>query len=119
MNDFERRLKSLRLARPPEDLEEQIFGPKRTLGYSLKKLFQFPVRLGWAAAFSVAMGIAGTLIGQVLAAWNPAIDARPETTLVVEIVRTTAERPDFDFTDAPAEFLPGGLSDTVEIHEEG
>ena len=52
MDDFELRLKRIRLAKPPGDMKERIFASEPE-GPRILAIFRRRVPLGWAALFAV------------------------------------------------------------------
>jgi hypothetical protein len=117
MDDFELRLKGVSWSKPSAGLGRRIFG--KTPGQpSLRAIFQRRIRLGWAAAFSLAVGVAGFLLSDLLSGASSEASLSPGTTLEVQIIESPSSRHDFDFARVSRDFLSGDVAVRVETEEE-
>ena len=65
MQDFEDRLKTLPMRKPSDALRERIFGEK-TRQSALRSIIYRRIPVAWAAAVSIAIGLAGFFIAFLL-----------------------------------------------------
>ncbi|MHC4474041.1 MAG: hypothetical protein ACYTEL_00240 [Planctomycetota bacterium] len=111
MDDFELRLKSVPLAKPPTEMKTRIFGPEPDRPM-LVDIFRFRVPVAWAAVFALFTGLAGMYLSQWL---RPPTPTLPAQTITVQIMKSPSDRNIFDFTEPAADFLPGEL--TLRVQE--
>ena len=109
MDDFELRLKRVRVSRPSGELKKRIFGERS----GIISIFRRRIPLGWAALIALFAGLMGMYISPWL---RPA--PLPAKAVIVQIIKAPSERNPFDFTEATAEFMPGELTVKVKAPEE-
>jgi len=114
MDNFERKLKSLPLARPSRGLKNRIFGRTPGIG-RFSGLFRQRITLGWAALFAVMTGLMGMYLAR-LGAVSP--QAPRKAAVQIQIIRAASDKNVFDFTEPAVNFMPGRLTGTVETAEE-
>jgi len=120
LKEFERYLKSLPLRNPSPQLRRRIFG-RPPLSTRLVSLFQRPVRLGWAAMFSLALGFGGFSLDRVVDATTSKPIAKKYVEVEVHLVSVPSEpsdRHDFDLSTRSNGFLGGEVSFEVEKRKE-
>jgi len=110
MDEFERRLKTIPLARPSRDAKSKIFGSAP----GIFAIFRRRIPLGWAALFAVFSGLAG----MYLPWWFRGPAPLPTRAVIVQIIKAPSERNVFDFTEPAADFIPGDLTVKVESPKE-
>ncbi|HUW20793.1 MAG TPA: hypothetical protein VMW16_15955 [Sedimentisphaerales bacterium] len=108
MDDFEFRLKTIALAKPPGQMKSRIFGDRPGVVFILRRR----IAIGWAAVFAIFAGLAGMYISPWV---RP---APPAKAVIVQIIRAPSDRNVFDFTEATGEFMPGELAVKVKQPEE-
>ena len=118
MDRFEKRLKSLPLARPPESLKRRIFGSDINQA-DWRGLCQRSINLGWAASLSLAAGLIGFFLASLFQASNPEIRSTMTPTLNIQIIERESAQNVLDFTRPNSEFLTGEISIRVDTENEG
>jgi len=113
MDEFELRLKNLLLSKPSEDLRGRIFGrgPDRAV---LAGILRRPIRLGWAVAFALAIGLVGFFSARLQSEITAPRSISPEVIVEICIVESGSNRNDFDLTKPSTHFLSGDLTVGVE-----
>ena len=79
------------MRRGDETSESTPFGPEPE-GFSFRNLFRRPVRLGWAAGFSIVMGAAGFLLTLTIVRVNQVEEPVRATEVLVRIVERAPDR---------------------------
>lgn len=111
MDDFELRLKTLRLATPPDDMKRRIFGDRPSESWFVA-IVRRRIPLGWAAVIALVAGIAGMFGPQP---WKTrAVPPLQPVVHVTQIIKSPSDRNLFDFTEPAADWMPGELSVKVQ-----
>lgn len=111
--DLEKRLRSMSVVEPSDNLRRRIFGEKAE-SRGLRGLLDFPVRLRWAAALALATGLAGYSLARVGQSAAPVVASPRINQIQVQIVDAPVTQHVFDFTETSQDFLPGELDVRVE-----
>jgi hypothetical protein len=119
MDEFERQLAKLPLARPSAGLKQRIFGgmdEQVTRRSWLRGVLRHGVSLGWAASLAVAAGLAGALIvGSSSQPDKPLMMIPAEQTVTIQL---ESEKNVFDFTRTNVESIYDDVDVAVTTDEE-
>jgi len=118
MDEFEKKLKTLTLVQPSQDLRLRIFGtpPKERVW---DRMFSRRIPLAWAAGAALVMWLAGFLMAFLFNHLNPPPSQGSRPTMNVNIIYEAPQAPNlFDFTNSTPDFLPGKFQVKVETKGE-
>ena len=108
MEDFEQKLKSLKISKLSKDLRNRIF-PQESKKQPLKWIFFRHISLGWAALFAIIMGLFGFFLAQFLYTQRTPSILREPSIVKIQIIESSTTQNVFDFTKTSVDFLPGEL----------
>ncbi len=118
MDDLERKLKTLRLRPPSDNLDDRVLGdaPPRVIPAPWWNRYRVPV---WAAAAaSLLMVLLGFAGGATLVARRPVTVVQTSPPVVeMRVVYTNSPTNPFDVTRSSQDLLPGPMN--VKVHVEG
>jgi hypothetical protein len=117
MRDVEKRLRSLAVPEPSENLRKRIFGEKPALG-GWKRAFALRISLVWAASAALVAGLVGYSIPHGATGMAQRAPSLEPAMIRVQIVETPATHHLFDFTETSKDFLPGSLTVRVKTNGE-
>jgi hypothetical protein len=119
MDNFEKQLARLPLARPSSGLKQRIFENMDETAARpswLRGIFRNGVSVGWAASVAVVAGLAGALLMRSAAAPDKPMMMTPsEQTVTVQL---ESDRNIFDFTRPSVESVYDDVDVAVTVDEE-
>jgi hypothetical protein len=119
MDDFEKRLADLPLARPSSGLRQRIFGGVNESGGKASRLgsfFRHGVSVRWAASIAIIAGLAGAmLVNSLNQPHRPVAMVPAEQSITIQL---EGERNLFDFTRPRAESMYDDVDVAVIVDEE-
>jgi hypothetical protein len=119
MDNFEKQLVRLPLARPSSGLKRRIFENMDETAAKpswLRDIFRNGVSIGWAASIAVVAGLAGALLMQSVAAPDkPMMMVPSEQTVTVQLEN---DKNVFDFTRHSVESVYDDVDVAVMVDEE-
>jgi cytoskeletal protein RodZ len=108
MDDFEQKLKSLKISKPSEGLKNRIFS-QRSKKQPIKWIFLKRISLGWATVLAISIGLFGFFLAQFLYMQRTPSILREPSIVKIQIIESSTTRNVFDFTKTSVDFLPGEL----------
>jgi len=127
MDSFERKLRSLPLAKPSDSLRDRIFGGSAGQESTAKRVgpwhpasgvvFGRQIALGWAAVVALVTALAGFVLGNLSGGVSPQGRAM-QSNIEVRIVEAASDWHNFDLTTSPTNFLTGDVHVEVETQQE-
>jgi hypothetical protein len=119
MDNFEKQLSRLPLARPSFGLKGRIFGNMNETAARpswLKGIFRNRVSIGWAASIAIIAGLAGALLMRSAAEPDkPMMMIPSEQTVTVQL---KSDKNVFDFTRSTVESIYDDIDVAVMVDEE-
>ncbi len=121
-NDFEKKLRDLKLKQPSSELRKKIFDRREVYKVSesrIKKLFDFRISLAWAAVLAIIFGIAGFWFADMLYKKTDSVQYIEKDKVKVQIIyENPGAKNVLDFTNPSQDLIPGKPNLEIEINKE-